>query len=177
MSNWNRVIKPIVVLCVICIVITGALPATNAATAPVIAEAKAAAEKAARSELLPEADDFKEVTGVSVENVTAVFEATNGTGYVITSTAKGYGGTITVMSAFTPDGVIKQIKVTEAQETPGFGSNVTDTPSYWERYAGVDAGKQLVLDQDIDRHSGATISSKALIKAVNSAIEAYNAIP
>ena len=107
----------------------------------------------------------------------AVFEATNGTGYVITSTAKGYGGTITVMSAFTPDGVIKQIKVTEAQETPGFGSNVTDTPSYWERYAGVDAGKQLVLDQDIDRHSGATISSKALIKAVNSAIEAYNAIP
>ncbi len=177
MSNWNRVIKPIVVLCVICIVITGALAATNAATAPVIAEAKAAAEKAARSELLPEADDFKEVTGVSVENVTAVFEATNGTGYVITSTAKGYGGTITVMSAFTPDGVIKQIKVTEAQETPGFGSNVTDTPSYWERYAGVDAGKQLVLDQDIDRHSGATISSKALIKAVNSAIEAYNAIP
>lgn len=176
MSNWNRVIKPIVVLCVICIVITGALAATNAATAPVIAEAKAAAEKAARSELLPEADDFKEVTGVSVENVTAVFEATNGTGYVITSTAKGYGGTITVMSAFTPDGVIKQIKVTEAQETPGFGSNVTDTPSYWERYAGVDAGKQLVLDQDIDRHSGATISSKALIKAVNSAIEAYNAI-
>lgn len=177
MSNWNRVIKPIVVLCVICIVITGALAATNAATAPVIAEAKAAAEKAARSELLPEADDFKEVTDVSVENVTAVFEATNGTGYVITSTAKGYGGTITVMSAFTPDGVIKQIKVTEAQETPGFGSNVTDTPSYWERYAGVDAGKQLVLDQDIDRHSGATISSKALIKAVNSAIEAYNAIP
>lgn len=177
MSNWNRVIKPIVVLCVICIVITGALAATNAATAPVIAEAKAAAEKAARSELLPEADDFKEVAGVSVENVTAVFEATNGTGYVITSTAKGYGGTITVMSAFTPDGVIKQIKVTEAQETPGFGSNVTDTPSYWERYAGVDAGKQLVLDQDIDRHSGATISSKALIKAVNSAIEAYNAIP
>lgn len=177
MSNWNRVIKPIVVLCVICIVITGALAATNAATAPVIAEAKAAAEKAARSELLPEADDFKEVAGVSVENVTAVSEATNGTGYVITSTAKGYGGTITVMSAFTPDGVIKQIKVTEAQETPGFGSNVTDTPSYWERYAGVDAGKQLVLDQDIDRHSGATISSKALIKAVNSAIEAYNAIP
>ncbi len=32
MSNWNRVFKPIVVLCVICIVITGALAATNAAT-------------------------------------------------------------------------------------------------------------------------------------------------
>ena len=34
MSNWNKVFKPIVVLCVICIVITGALAATNSATAP-----------------------------------------------------------------------------------------------------------------------------------------------
>ena len=44
MSNWDKVIKPIVVLCAICIVITGALAATNAATAPVILEAKEAAE-------------------------------------------------------------------------------------------------------------------------------------
>ena len=35
----------------------------------------------------------------------------------------------------------------------------------------------LVLNQDIDAESGATISSKALLRAVNSAIEAYNAIP
>lgn len=180
MSNWNRVFKPIVVLCVICIVITGALAATNAATSKVIAEAKAAAEKAARSELLPEADDFKEVTGVSVENVTAVFEATNGTGYVITSTSKGYGGTMTVMVAFTPDSTIKQIKVTEQGETQGIGSKVANTPSYWERYQGQSAGGQLKITKDggtIDGENGATISSRALVKAVSSAIEAYNAIP
>lgn len=180
MSNWNRVFKPIVVLCVICVVITGALAATNAATSKVIAEAKAAAEKAARSELLPEADDFKEVTGVSVENVTAVFEATNGTGYVITSTSKGYGGTMTVMVAFTPDSTIKQIKVTEQGETQGIGSKVANTPSYWERYQGQSAGGQLKITKDggtIDGENGATISSRALAKAVSSAIEAYNAIP
>ena len=180
MSNWNRVFKPIVVLCVICIAITGALAATNAATAPIIAEAKAAAEKAARSELLPEADDFKEVTGVAVDNVTAVFEATNGTGYVITSTSKGYGGTMTVMVAFTPDSTIKQIKVTEQGETQGIGSKVAGTPSYWERYAGQHAGGQLKISKDggtIDGENGATISSRALAKAVSSAIEAYNAIP
>lgn len=180
MSNWNRVFKPIVVLCVICVVITGALAATNAATSKVIAEAKAAAEKAARSELLPEADDFKEVTGVSVENVTAVFEATNGTGYVITSTSKGYGGTMTVMVAFTPDSTIKQIKVTEQGETQGIGSKVANTPSYWERYQGQSADGQLKITKDggtIDGENGATISSRALAKAVSSAIEAYNAIP
>ena len=31
MSNWNKIFKPIVVLCAICVVITGALAATNAA--------------------------------------------------------------------------------------------------------------------------------------------------
>ena len=115
--------------------------------------------------------------GVKVDSVSDVYAADNGTGYVITSNAKGYGGTITVMSAFTPDGTLKQIKVTEAQETPGFGSKVAATPSYWERYKGKDAGKALVLNQDIDAETGATISSKALLRAVNSAIEAYNAIP
>lgn len=40
-----------------------------------------------------------------------------------------------------------------------------------------DASQALVLNQDIDAESGATISSKALLRAMNSAIEAYNAIP
>lgn len=178
MNNWNRVFKPIVVLCVICIAITGALAATNSATAPVILEATIKAQNEARNELLPEASGaFSKVDGVKVDNVDDVYAADNGTGYVITSNAKGYGGTITVMSAFSPDGTLKQIKVTEAQETPGFGSKVAATPSYWERYKDKDASKALVLNQDIDAETGATISSKALLRAVNSAIEAYNAIP
>ena len=177
MSNWNRVFKPIVVLCAICVVITGALAATNAATAPVIAKAKAEAERLARTELLPEADGFEKVEGVAVENVSDVYAATNGTGYVITSTAKGYGGTMTVMTAFGPDGTIKQLKVTESAETQGIGSNVSTKKDYWDKYAGLDGTKELVLNTDVDAYSGATISSRALNSAVNSAIAAYNAIP
>lgn len=181
MSNWNRVFKPIVVLCVICIVITGALAATNAATAPVIAEATAAAQNAARNELLPEAEGaFTKVDGIDVDNVDDVYAADNGAGWVITSNSKGYGGTMTVMVAFTPDSTIKQIKVTEQGETQGIGSKVAGTPSYWERYQGQPADGQLKITKDggtIDGENGATISSRALAKAVSSAIEAYNAIP
>ena len=177
MSNWDKVIKPIVVLCVICIVITGALAATNSATAPVIAEATRLAQEQARTELLPEADGFEKVEGVAVENVSDVYAATNGTGYVITSTAKGYGGTMTVMTAFGPDGTIKQLKVTESAETQGIGSNVSTKKDYWDKYAGLDGTKELVLNTDVDAYSGATISSRALNSAVNSAITAYNAIP
>lgn len=178
MSNWDKVIKPIVVLCAICVVITGALAATNAATAPVIAAATAAAQNEARNVLLPEANGaFSKVEGVAVDNVSDVYAADNGAGYVITSSAKGYGGTMTVMTSFGPDGAIKQLKVTEAQETQGIGSNVANSASYWEKYAGLDGTSPLTLGKDVDAYGGATISSRALNSAVNSAIAAYNAIP
>ena len=177
MSNWNKIFKPIVVLCVICIVVTGALAATNSVTAPIIEAATLAAQEAARTELLPDAQGFEKVEGVDVANVSDVYRTTNDVGVVITSSAKGYGGDVVVMTAITPDGNIKQIKVTEQYETKGIGSNVVSTPSYWERYEGVSAGQALVLNQDIDAYSGATISSRAVLTAVNSAIEAYNQIP
>ena len=125
---------------------------------------------------LPEAEGFEKIEGIDVANVSDVYAATNGVGYVVTSSSKGYGGTMTVMVSFTPEGTIKQIKVTEQAETQGIGSKVAGDASFWARYAGLEA-KPLVLDQDVDRLSGATISSRALTAAVNSAIDAYNAIP
>lgn len=177
MSNWNKIFKPIVVLFVICVVVTGALAITNNATAPIIAEATRAAQEAARKELLPDADNFTKIEGVAVENVSDIYTADNGVGTVITCAAKGYGGTMTVMVAFTPDGDIRQIKVTDQAETKGIGSNVADNPSYWESYAGLSGAQPLVLGADVDAYSGATISSRALNAAVNSAISAYNMIP
>ena len=177
MSNWNKIFKPIVVLCVICIVVTGALAATNGMTAPIIEAATLAAQEAARTELLPDAQGFEKVEGVDVANVSDVYRTTNDVGVVITSSAKGYGGDVVVMTAITPDGNIKQIKVTEQTETKGIGSTVVPTPSDRERDEGVSAAPALVLNQDIDAYSGATISSRAVLTAVNSAIEAYNQIP
>lgn len=174
MSNWDKVFKPIVVLCAICIVITGALAATNSVTAPIIEAATIAAQNAARIELLPEADGFTSVD-VAVENVSDVSVSNNGVGTVITSAGKGYGGTITVMTAFTPDGVIKQIKITEQSETAGLGSKIVSEASFQESFAGLPAAPFTV--NDIDAISGATISSKAVTAAVNSAVEAFNAIP
>ena len=74
MSNWNKVFKPIVVLCVICIVITGALAVTNQMTAPIIEAATIAAQNAARQELAPEATSFEQVTGIEVEKINIFVE-------------------------------------------------------------------------------------------------------
>ena len=172
MNNWNKIFKPIVVLSVICVVITGALALTNDITKPIIEEATRKAQDAARLELLPEADSFTKVDGIAVADV---YVANNGVGAVVTSTAKGYGGTMTVMVGFTADGTIRQIKVTENAETKGIGSKVAGDPAFWTRFEGLEA-KPLVLNEDVDALSGATISSKALLAAVNTAIEGYNAI-
>lgn len=176
MSNWNKVFKPIVVLCAICIVVTGALAATNNVTAPIIEAATKAAEEAARTELLPDAQGF-EAVDLTAENVSAIYKTTNDVGVVITSSAKGYGGDVVVMTAFNPDGTIKQIKVTEQAETKGIGSNVVANADYWTRYEGLASDHELVLNQDVDAYTGATISSRAVLSAVNSAIAAYNQIP
>lgn len=176
MSNWNKVFKPIVVLCAICVVVTGALAATNSVTAPIIEAATKAAEEAARTELLPDAQGF-EAVDLTAENVSAIYKTTNDVGVVITSSAKGYGGDVVVMTAFNPDGTIKQIKVTEQAETKGIGSNVVANADYWTRYEGLASDHELVLNQDVDAYTGATISSRAVLSAVNSAVAAYNQIP
>lgn len=177
MSNWNKIFKPVVVLSVICIIITGALALTNDITQPIIEEATRKAQEAARMELLPDAAGFTRVEGIDLANISDVYTADNGVGVVVTSSAKGYGGTMTVMVGFTADGTIRQIKVTENQETKGIGSKVAGDPAFWTRFEGIGAeDAPLVLGEDVDALSGATVSSKALTAAVNSAIEAYNAI-
>ena len=103
MSNWNKVFKPIVVLCAICIVVTAALAATNAATAPVIEAATLEAQRQARMELLPDADNFTEVTGIQVENVSAVYTADNGAGVVYTGPEAQRNAKYAVWEAQNPD--------------------------------------------------------------------------
>ena len=148
MSNWNKIGKPIVVLCLICVVITGALAATNSATAPVIQAAAEAAAQAARTD--------------------------NGVGTIITSSDKGYSSTVVVMVAFDPDGTIKQVKIQSQGETAGVGTKI-ENESFWSQYTGLPADT-ITLGQQVVRITGASISSSAVNDAVNFAIAAYNAI-
>ena len=174
MSNWNKIFKPIVVLCVICVVITGALAATNGVTAPIIEAATIAAQEAARTELLPEATGFTKVD-VAAENVSDVYVSDNGVGAVVTCHGKGYGGNITVMVAFNPDDTVKQIKITEQAETAGLGAKIASDKVFQDSFIGLPAEDFEVTD--ISAISGATISSKAVTAAVNAAIDAYAMIP
>lgn len=169
-SIWDDILKPTVVLTVICIVVSAALAYTNSITLPIIEKNAALAADSARIELLPEATDGFEPVEIEMENIVEMYKAKNDTGYVITSTANGYGGAIKFMVAYDKDGKIVNLKVLEANETPGLGTKISER-AFLDQFIGID---KEVAKADVDMITGVTISSSAALDGLNSALKAFN---
>lgn len=166
-------IKPVVVLTSICFIVTAALAYTNTITAPIIKANEDAANNQSRLELIPTADLFVPVQmdaeALAKFNGVDVYKAQNGAGYTVSAYGKGFGGKLVVMVAFDPEGNILATKVISSAETPGLGTRISE-PSYSDQFLqknGVIAAEDMVFI------SGATISSKAMLAAVNNATEIF----
>ena len=173
-NTFREIIMPIIVLTCICLVVTAMLAYTNLITAPVISAAEEKAAEQARAEVLSEADSFTklDLSGLP-EEVTEVYKADNGSGYVFMLTTKGYGGNIKLICGIKADGSIEKTKTLSHAETSGIGSRVVDNNSeYRQQYVGKTAGNV----DEIDAVSGATISSKAYKKAIDAAFEALDKV-
>ncbi len=171
-SVWNEMLKPVVVLTIICIVVSAALAGANSITAPIIAKNAALAADASRIELLPEATDGFDPIEIQMEGITEMHKAKNGAGYVISCQGSGYGGPIKIMVAYDNDGTIVSVKILELSETPGVGDRVQTDPSFLAQFVGING--ELKKGDNVDTLSGATISSTATIEALNAAHKAFN---
>ena len=91
-KSWPEVIRPVVVLVVICICVSAALAVTNFITAPVIAEGELLRNNGSRVELFP-AEAYNKLEG-EWDGVAEAYDVVTGgevVGYIITGIAKGYG--------------------------------------------------------------------------------------
>ena len=168
MSMFKEFAMPPLVLTVIAAVVTGALVATESITTPIIEQQAAAAADAARAVVLPAADSFNQLTVDEMpEGGVDVYEATNGSGYVVTTQAKGYGGMLKVMVGIDSNGLITGTEVLENNETQGLGSKVSEH-AFMDQYIGKDSNLE-----GIEAIGGTTISSNAFTKAVRIAYEVY----
>lgn len=173
-------------LLLICAIVTGLLAFVNHVTAPVIAENNQKSFEQTMSEVLPDAGTFSKLdpknfapseTGVTLDSI---YQSKSG-GYVAsTICSEGYGGDINVMIGIYPDGAISHIKIMNMSETPGLGAKSTD-PSFTNQYQHltypISVIKNAVPDENqIAAISGATVTSKAVTKAVNAALEAVQYI-
>lgn len=178
-SNLD-IIRPTAVLALICIVVTLALSSANFLTENKIEALAQENQNKAMSKLI-EADSYNEKTAeIDGEKITyTTAENSDGIiGYIFTVDVNGYGGALSVMTAINTDGTVAAIEILDASnETPGLGQNVTKQ-DFYTQYSGVKSGVEVVKDgtgsadnNTVNAVTGATISSKAVTKSVNTALD------
>ena len=156
-----------------------------------IAQAQEKAKKEAWQAVFPDAklDEFKETDvdqkaakqAISDLGVNATIDevcTVGDTGYVITTTDKdGFGGNIQITVGIKKDGTINGVSILSISETAGLGMKATE-PSFYNQYVNKKADKFVVSKdggdgEQIDALSGATITSRAVTGAVNTALGYY----
>ncbi len=184
MKKFNEYAAPTVVLFLICVVAAFLLAVTNDVTAPAIAEVNAANEAKARTVVFADADSFGEAVKSDVPCVDTVVPALDKDGsvigYVVTSyDEKGYGGKISVMTGIDADGKVTGVSILDMSETAGLGANAK-RDSFREQFIGkikgITVSKDEAGENAIDALTGATVTSRAVTRAVNAAIEAAGGV-
>ena len=99
-------------------------------------------------------------------------------GAAVESTTDGFGGKLRVLVGFNPDGTILGYTLLEHAETPGLGAKADK----WFQadgkgsIIGLTPAEPLVVSKDggqVDAITASTITSRAFLKAVNNAYNAY----
>ena len=155
------------------------LGAVQAVTEGPIADQRAAQKNAALSATLPGAKEFVpvELSGEHglVTEVVAGKDGDKTAGWCFTVGTKGFGGPMTVLVGIDGAGTTTGISILEMNETPGLGARSTE-PAFQAQYRGKGPKGPLTVtktppenERQIQAISGATISSRAVTRAVNAA--------
>ena len=175
-SNWESTIKPIVVLSVISLIASLLLALVNGMTAPVIAENTKRTTLAAYVGVLPsvsDASELEEVTDYTTAGITGVVKTPDGSTAIKAEESGFDGGIVTVIVGKDANGTETGIWVDASTQTKGIGSNVS-SDDFLAQFNGMDGTQNIVMNQDYDAYSGATISSTALFAAINDCVNCYN---
>ncbi|MFP3927944.1 MAG: RnfABCDGE type electron transport complex subunit G [Desulfobacteraceae bacterium] len=89
--------------------------------------------------------------------------------------ASGYGGDIDIMVGIDMQGNLAGISVMTHSETPGLGARITQE-AFRSQFRGIELKDEFKLSTeggDIDGISGATFSSKGVVKALNRAVQLF----
>lgn len=168
MMKLKQIIIPTIALFIICAITSFALAGTNAITKKTILESQNKALEQTLFTSVPDADDFESLTTEGGNKYYQAYKDKNLIAYIIETSAKGYGGNISVLTAISADGEILKVTVTDASsETTGIGSKVTED-SFLNQFKGYDSAADTI--------TGATYSSKGVKQAVQNAMDIFKEI-
>ena len=106
----------------------------------------------------------------------------NDLGAAVESTTMGFGGDLKVLVGFNPEGQILGYTLLEHAETPGLGAKADQWFQKGQKgdIIGKDPKEPLTVSKDggqVDAITASTITSRAFLKAVNQAYNAYKVTP
>jgi electron transport complex protein RnfG len=180
MKDMLRLILTLLVICLIAGVL---LAFVNQRTAAPIAAAARAAKTAAIAAVLPEYDNDPGSTAYTneVDGSAWVFYVARKNGQFAgaafeTVSSEGYGGDIRVMVGVTSKGKMQGIQILKAMETPGLGAKIAED-DFRSQFVDKDLETTTwAVKKDkgsIDQITAATISSRAVVNAIQSGLEVY----
>lgn len=185
---FKDIIKPALILAIICVFFAGALAYVNGITEPIIEENTRIAEQESLKNVFAHAEKFSEpipaeelkAEGFMVsDKIKKVYEAQNGgelTGYVVEVSSRGYGGEIKMFVGIDKTQSITGVVLTSHNETPGLGAKGAE-PKFKDQFIGSIPEKEFFViktassaDNEIQAISGATITSRAVTSGVADAV-------
>ena len=92
------------------------------------------------------------------------------TGDIHEGSAKGFASDVKVQLTVDANGAITGLAIESSGETAGFGTRCMEDPTFAEQFVGKTA--PFAIGENIDALSGATVTSTAVVAAVNAAVEA-----
>ena len=169
MKNNNSVLRMVLTLVVIAVVSAGAMSYVNKITAPLIAQQDELKLQNSLKEVI-EAESF-ELVG---EGVYKAVKGEETAGICVINLSAGYGGDIKVMTGVDNNGKVTGVSILSHGETAGLGANATKEEfraQYKGKTSEISVSKTKSTETEIKALSGATITSNAVTKAVNEALE------
>ena len=173
-SKGKKKISAWLVLVIIAVIAAVLLAGTNELTKDTIAgQAEKAAEEN-RLRLVPGTAAFTAVEPVpeGLDNLYIGSDAEGKpTGYVGQITVTGFGGPVEIIAGMNQEGILNGISVggSNFSETAGLGARSKE-PAFTEQFAGLNATQTIGLnegDNKVDALTAATITSKAVVRGVN----------
>ena len=165
-------IKPIIVLAVICLVVTGLLAYVNDITYPVIKASSESRIESTMRDIMPGAPGFEpvEYDGLPYP-VHDVYKAVDGSGFIFIVTSHGFGGDIKIVCGIDSDGNIIEVRTEQHSETKGLGDYI-ENRSFTSLFDGLDVSRL----PEVDTVTGASVTFNAYIHAIEAAFEAFEIV-
>lgn len=167
-------------LCAITFIAAALLGGVNELTEDRIASAREEKRQSAMRALIPEAESFETFDGH--DDIFMGLDADGrAVGFCLNTTSSGYGGDIEMMVGINDELKLAGIEILSNSETPGLGANCTK-PDFKEQFAGLTVPVTVVKgggangENEVNAITGATITSRAVVKGVDDACEYLNQV-